>query len=176
MKHVNAIFLTFFLIISITYAQEPEQQPTFKNQEGYYYAAMDFTGSYQNFGANIGQFMIHFYQQNLAPQGPPMGIYFSSPDKTEATDAKWCIAFPVNHDATMKSPLRKGEFKAQTVATCLHIGPYEKITSTYEKLKKFISANGYEISGPHIEQYENDPRTVKPEEIRTLVIFPVKKK
>lgn len=43
------------------------------------------------------------------------------------------------------------------VAEILHIGPYSTEGATIEKLKSFIAASGYQIAGPHEEEYLKGP-------------------
>jgi hypothetical protein len=60
-----------------------------------------------------------------------------------------------------------------TVAQILHLGPYDQETKTIERLHQFIMANGYEIAGPHEEEYQSKPDA---KVIKTLIRYQVKKK
>jgi len=60
-----------------------------------------------------------------------------------------------------------------TVAQILHLGPYDQETKTIERLHQFIAANGYEIAGPHEEEYQSKPDA---KIIKTLIRYQVKKK
>lgn len=71
------------------------------------------------------------------------------------------------------------EWQYGTVAEILHIGSYDSETSTIEKLKKYITDQGYEISGPHEEEYLKVPGFLskgKPEDTLTVIRYQVKKK
>ena len=59
-----------------------------------------------------------------------------------------------------------------TVAQILHIGPYDQETATIERLHEFIQENGYEITGPHEEEYQSKPDA---KVIKTLIRYRVKK-
>ena len=59
-----------------------------------------------------------------------------------------------------------------TVAQILHLGPYDRETESIERLQQFITANGYEITGPHEEEYLSKPDA---KVIKTLVRYQVKK-
>lgn len=63
------------------------------------------------------------------------------------------------------------------VAEILHVGAYADETPTIEKLMKFIQDKGYEIAGPHEEEYlrgpESGPDTAA---YRTIIRYQVKKK
>ncbi len=60
-----------------------------------------------------------------------------------------------------------------TVAQILHLGPYDQETKTIERLQQFIADNGYEIAGPHEEEYQSKPDA---KVIKTLIRYQVKKK
>ena len=60
-----------------------------------------------------------------------------------------------------------------TVAQILHLGPYDQETKTIARLHQFIAANGYEIAGPHEEEYQSKPDA---KIIKTLIRYQVKKK
>lgn len=60
-----------------------------------------------------------------------------------------------------------------TVAQILHLGPYDQETKTIERLQQFTTANGYEIAGPHEEEYQSKPDA---KIIKTLIRYQVKKK
>ncbi|BCL62828.1 hypothetical protein DGMP_35210 [Desulfomarina profundi] len=63
------------------------------------------------------------------------------------------------------------------MAEILHLGPYENEAPTVNRLKKYITEKGYEISGPHEEVYLRSPGTpfCKPERYVTLIRYPVRK-
>lgn len=63
------------------------------------------------------------------------------------------------------------------VAEILHIGPYSEETPTIEKLFVFVTDRGYEISGPHEEEYLRGPES-GPDSSRymTIIRYQVKKK
>ena len=60
-----------------------------------------------------------------------------------------------------------------TVAQILHLGPYDQETKTVERLQQFITANGYEIVGPHEEEYQSKPDA---KTIKTLIRYQLRKK
>ena len=60
-----------------------------------------------------------------------------------------------------------------TVAQILHLGSYEQEMESVERLLKFIAANGYEISGPHEEEYQSKPDA---KVLKTLIRYQIKKR
>ncbi len=64
------------------------------------------------------------------------------------------------------------------VAEILHIGPYATEKPTVDKLHQFITDNGYEIVGPHEEEYLKGPGMFgpgNPDKYYTVIRYPVAK-
>ncbi|NQV15980.1 GyrI-like domain-containing protein [bacterium] len=64
-------------------------------------------------------------------------------------------------------------------AEILHIGSYASENPTVEKLHQFISESGYEISGPHEEEYLKGPGMFfkgNPDKYYTIIRYPVSKR
>jgi hypothetical protein len=83
---------------------------------------------------------------------------------------------PHQADPTMKASLAHWEYGE--VAQIVHIGPYDKEEPTIERLKEFISAQGYATAGPHEEEYLKGPTMFSagnPEEYVTIIRYRVKK-
>lgn len=51
----------------------------------------------------------------------------------------------------------------------MHVGPYSKEPATMVKMSEFAAENGYEFRGLHHEIYLGDPRTAKPENLKTIL-------
>ena len=64
------------------------------------------------------------------------------------------------------------------VAEILHIGPYSEEEPTIERLHRFIEAEGYQIAGPHEEEYLKSPGmgNISPAEYQTIIRHTVVKK
>ncbi|UCG41996.1 MAG: GyrI-like domain-containing protein [candidate division WOR-3 bacterium] len=58
----------------------------------------------------------------------------------------------------------------------MHIGPYSAEPPTVERLFGFCRGNGYSPSGKHHEIYHSDPNRTKPEKLKTVIRYPVKRK
>lgn len=57
----------------------------------------------------------------------------------------------------------------------LHVGPYDRISETYQKLVEHARSNGLALKGTGHEVYLNDPRRTAPEKLKTIVRMPVKR-
>ena len=63
------------------------------------------------------------------------------------------------------------------VAEILHVGPYAEETPTIAKLHEFIRESGYEIAGPHEEEYLKGPgMAASPSDYWTVIRYSVKKR
>lgn len=63
-----------------------------------------------------------------------------------------------------------------TVAEILHIGSYASELPTVEKLHQYIDSQGYEITGPHEEEYLKGPGMFgkgNPDKYYTIIRYPV---
>lgn len=73
--------------------------------------------------------------------------------------------------------IRIEEWDYGEVAEILHIGPYSEEIPTIEKLHAFIDESGYEIAGPHEEEYLKGPgMAASPADYWTIIRYPVKKR
>lgn len=63
------------------------------------------------------------------------------------------------------------------VAEILHVGPYAEETPTIKKLIQFIDDKGYQIIGPHEEEYLKGPgMAASPAEYWTIIRYQIKKR
>ena len=170
-------FLVFTLVLIMgSGLLAGEQKVVIKDVEPLWYAAMGFKGSFNRMEKNIGVFMQEFFKQGLTSGGPVLGIYYNDPAKDKEEDLKWAVGFPVAGDAKVQAPLKKVQTKFKKAAVYLHIGPYEEFEQVYAKIFKYISDNGYKVVWPVYDKYFNNPKEVKPEELKTEIIIPVEKK
>lgn len=110
------------------------------------------------------------------------------PKPRETPKSEWLgiFAVPVN-DSVMEIPekiqlkypkLKLEIWKYGITAEILHIGSYAAEPATVEKLHMLIEAEGYEISGPHEEEYLKGPGMFgqgNPDKYYTIIRYPVAK-
>jgi AraC family transcriptional regulator len=156
--------------------EKTEQKVVIKEGESFWYVFMEFGGPYDKVEKSVQTFMGEFFKQGLVPTGALLGVYFNDPNQVKPEELKWNLGFPVSKEADVRTPLKKVEFKHKTVAVYLHIGPYENWDKAYEKIFKYIEDKGYKIIWPLYDKYLNNPKEVKPEELKTKMIIPVEKK
>jgi len=103
------------------------------------------------------------------------------PDANLVPKGEWIIiaGIPVPENTTslpQKEPgteVKLETWKYGTVAQILHLGSYDREMETVERLHKFIAENGYEIAGPHEEEYQSKPDA---KVLKTLIRYQIKKR
>ena len=176
MKELLAVLLVLALVVPLA-AQD--LAVTVKDVDPFAYCAIDHKGPFSDMTAVIGRLVGAMQAQGLFPQvrGPVVGVYHNSPADTGAGDLSWEIGFIVTAQATPQPPLVKRVWEHKTVAAAMHIGPYDKSGAAIEKVMAWLEAEGYEPDGPILERYlDQNPMAVKPEELRTEIWVPCKKK
>jgi hypothetical protein len=78
-------------------------------------------------------------------------------------------------DPAVFDRLRLERFSEGLCVQTMHVGPYLDEPRTLEKMGVFAETNGYVFHGRHHEIYLGDPRTAKPENLRTVLRHPVAK-
>lgn len=170
--------ILFVIIMLALVVPLAAQDVTVKEVEPFPYCAVDHKGPYTDMGAVMNQLIGAMQAQGLFPQvrGPVIGIYHNSPADTRPEDLAWEAGFIVAAQATAQPPLVKRVWEHRTVATALHVGPYEKGGETVARIVTWLEAHGYEVDGPVLERYlDQNPAAVKPEELRTEIWVPCRK-
>ncbi len=109
------------------------------------------------------------------------GLRARYPDAHLVSKEEWThiIGLPIPEDTTeLPKKVAGVEVKIETwpygtVAQILHLGSYSEEGPNIERLLKFIEDNGYEIAGPHEEEYLTKPDAKVP---KTIIRYEVRKK
>ncbi len=152
---------------------------TIKQVEPFPYCAISHRGPYTDMTAVIGDLVDAMEAQGLLVRirGPLVGIYYNSPADTPPEELSWEAGFVVEAQTTTRPPLMLKTWEYETVAAATYVGPYEEIGPAIGKIMASIAARGYEAEGPVLERYlDEKPETVKPEELRTEIWVPCRKK
>jgi hypothetical protein len=96
---------------------------------------------------------------------PSRARWFGGPEwvtlPREEWKAAWGIELPEGTTEVVQkdpeTPVVIERWEYGTVAEVLHIGTYAEETPTIELLHAFIAEQGYEIAGPHEEEYQSRP-------------------
>jgi effector-binding domain-containing protein len=157
----------------------PEVAVTVKEVEPFPYCAVVHKGPITDMAAVIGQLIGAMQTQSLFPQirGPMIGVYYNSPAEAMAEELSWEVGFIITAQAAPQPPLVKKTWEHRTVAIALHVGPYDKAGGTIDAIMAWLAAHGYEAAGPLLERYlDMNPAAVKPEDLRTEIWVPCRKK
>jgi effector-binding domain-containing protein len=105
--------------------------------------------------------------------GPFMTIYHDHEYKEKDADIE--VAIPVTGKVTIDDPsFEVKNLPEHKAASLVHKGSYETIGMAYKKLYEYIVMNDFEMSGPMMDIYLNDPNTVEPDDILTEIQAPIK--
>ena len=118
-----------------------------------------------------GYMAIGQYLESLSksPEGDPFVAYYNM--NMEDLDLE--MGFPVSEKVQGKGEIESREIPAGKYATCLHTGPYPDLGLAYEALTEWVKGEGYEVSGTAYEFYLNDASVTPPQELKTLLLFPI---
>ncbi len=130
-------------------------------------------GPYSEVGKDIGDLMAYVQTEKLTQHGAPFAMYFDNPANVKPESARYEVCIPVELEAKNRADKKTGfavkDAPGMMVAVTDHMGPYDQVAPTYQKLYHWIQENKYEAAGPMIEWYLSDPSKVKPESLQTKV-------
>ena len=140
------------------------------------YVCIPQRGPITDIAAAIGALMQAMGSQRLfPPTGPMMGVYYTAPGGAQA-EMTWEIGFPVSAQASAQKPLEKKNWTFTTVASAMHVGPYDQTAALFPKIISWLAVQGYAPAGPVVERYlDMNPNLAKPEELRTEIWVPCRK-
>lgn len=111
--------------------------------------------------------------QGLQMNGPPMSIYHGY-GETEATfDVAIAVSAADAERAAGHADIKAGATHAGRALKAVHIGPYNKLVDSYNKVMAHMEAEKIEPIGPSWERYMNDPSATLEDELVTEIYFPV---
>ena len=120
-------------------------------------------------GAAFGVLGAHGGKTGATWSGPPFILY---PEECEG-EFEITVCMPVAPGAQGGDGIDVEEVQGGTVASTVHVGPYNQVGPAYVALQKWMTDNGRRPAGMMREVYLNDPATVPPEQLMTEVDWPV---
>ena len=128
--------------------------------------------------SDIPKFLGHAYDavilvlagHGITPVGAPFAYYLGAPTTTVEIEAGFPVAVPCAPDGEVVPSVLPGG----TVATGMHVGPYERMVETYTQLTTWITAQGCVPGAGMWELYLSDPQQEPdPTKWRTQIFWPV---
>ena len=120
-------------------------------------------------GPLYGRIMAYVGEMGAAPTGAPFVAYYNM----DMADLDIEVGFPVDRALPSRGDLAAGVLAAGAYATCMHIGPYDQVGPAYSALTEFVQQQGRTPTGVAYEFYFNSPQDTPPEQLQTLVMFPL---
>jgi effector-binding domain-containing protein len=135
-------------------------------------------GSYRIIAELFSQLFEFVFKRQVAIAGMPM-LLLHETSKEEAEEAERTgtadveVAVPVNGHIRPEGEFFSYTLPGGTMARIVHLGPYETMGDSYKRIFAWIDERDLGMKGPIREVYYNDPREVRPEEIKTEILVPV---
>lgn len=108
-------------------------------------------------------------EQHAGPAGPPFARYHVLGDDRFEVEA----GFPSLLTIVAAGDVEPSALPAGTVASTIHVGPYDEMQPGYAALLDWISENGFESAGDPWEVYFDDPSMEPdPKAWRTQIVAP----
>jgi hypothetical protein len=167
---------------------EPLKNPRITQKADQKMLQVEATGDPNSVAMKVFGLLFQTYYKNVRGHGmvAPRARW---PKPLETPPAEWVgqygLPVPASLDKLAETPNMPGYTVTLTtwqygdVAEILHVGPYTTEPPTVEKLKAFIAASGYQIAGPHEEEYLRGPGMFgkgNPEKYYTIIRYRVEKK
>ena len=122
------------------------------------------------FSQNLPATFAYASQKGGQVAGQPFAIYHSHSAEEIDVEFGCPLEKAIAGDANIKSMTVPGGW----VAVTTHYGAYHDLVKAHAAMDKWFETHGATRNGPAWEVYVDDPTSVEPEKVRTLVYYPIK--
>jgi effector-binding domain-containing protein len=128
----------------------------------------------QKLGRAYGEIMQFAKRKSIELTGYPVAITLEFDE--ENYDWTFLAGMPFNpeNDFIPSGRIQVYTLPGGKVVKATMTGPYDQSEQAYIKISEYIDEHGLEENGNSWEVYLNDPQNTPPEELKTLIYFPVK--
>lgn len=125
----------------------------------------------QALGDAYGQLLEAAQSRGLAIVGQPITLTGAGDGDTWQFEA----ALPVRSDGPVQvpAPMRLGQTPSGMAAVVEHVGAYDRIPATLERLEAWLQAHGHQRQGPVMQVYVSDPGDTPTDELVTRILVPI---
>ncbi|EKF86219.1 GyrI-like domain-containing protein [Methanobacterium formicicum] len=147
-----------------------------KNIPEYQVAFILKKGSYQQIPDTLGKVVGWLMVKNVEIQMPVYGLYYNSPVDVSEEELEWEVGAAFVGELEGEADIKIKTVPSHEAVRTVFKGPYGDAASVYMDLIQYAANEGYQITGPVLESYLNDPSEVSQSEALTEIQFPVVKK
>ena len=124
-------------------------------------------------GEAFGTLMGFVGEHGIEMAGAPLSIYHGFSEN----EATFDVALPVSaadaERAAGHADIKGGATHAGQALKAVHVGPYNALADTYNRIMAHLQKEGLKPCGPCWEVYMNDPDTTPAEDLITEIYFPI---
>ena len=121
-------------------------------------------------GEMFGQIWMFMEKNKIEVAGPPFAVYHDYDQENYDMEC----GFPTTRPESGEGKMISSSVPGGKCVTTVHVGPYENIMVTYEKVQDYMRKEGLKPKKIMWERYLNDPATVKdPTQLVTEIYWPI---
>lgn len=124
-------------------------------------------------GEAYGTIAAVMQRRGLEQTGAPLAIARSWGEGGFKFDAGIPYSGNITEEQLEDSPVQRGATSPGRIIQAVHIGPYAGISESYQKMLAFMGAHGFQPASDPWESYVSDPTVTPPEEMITIISYPV---
>jgi len=174
MKRVLVIAVAVILFLDVWALAKEEFQFQVRNVSPQYALVLKGKTSLQNIGQDMGSMYDKVYgymgTKKISPTGSPIALYYSDP----GPEWEIGVAVPVPEGTVGQGAIESTTLHGGRMVSTMHIGPYEKLSESWNALSDWMKNSKYIPAGPGREVYLLcPPQQSDPTKFQTELLWPV---